>query len=298
PRLLSLYPSCQQQDDQDDQDQAGTAARVVAPAAAVWPCRQGTNQDQDEDDQQNSAQHGSSPGWLAEVFLRERPVRELLQPVLHVIRPAILVIEVVSVLPHVAGQQRRLAVRDRRVGVRGGDDLELAARTLHQPGPAAAELADGRLLEGLVEFLDAAEARLDRVGDLAGGRAALRGHALPVEVVVPDLTGVVEDALFLVVAGRLLDDPLQVHVLVRRAADHLVQIVDVGLVMLVVVERDRLGGNHRVEGALIVGKLWEGKRGFWIVQWHDLLLCFPGTQAKRRRGEDVPAAQPPKKTGR
>src|SRR5262245_37957519 len=54
---MSLYPSGYQQDDHDDQDQAGAAARVVTPAAAVGPCRQGTNQDQYEDDQQNSAQH-------------------------------------------------------------------------------------------------------------------------------------------------------------------------------------------------------------------------------------------------
>ena len=38
-----------EQDDQDDHDEAGAAAGVVTPATAVWPCRQGTDQDQDQE---------------------------------------------------------------------------------------------------------------------------------------------------------------------------------------------------------------------------------------------------------
>ena len=57
-----LDPSHQQQHQQDDNDQAETAAGSVAPLAAVAPRRQGADQQQDQDDQKDEGQgHGVSP---------------------------------------------------------------------------------------------------------------------------------------------------------------------------------------------------------------------------------------------
>lgn len=43
----------QEQDQQDQQHQTETAGRTVAPAPAVWPSRESTNQHQDHNDQQD-----------------------------------------------------------------------------------------------------------------------------------------------------------------------------------------------------------------------------------------------------
>src|SRR3546814_2502298 len=53
----------------------------------------------------------------------------------------VLIVEIVGVLPDVAGEDWRLAVRQGGVGVAGADHLQVIA-VLHQPDPAAAELAD------------------------------------------------------------------------------------------------------------------------------------------------------------
>ena len=45
-----MRPS-QQQHDQDDDEEADAAARVIAPSAAVRPCRQQRRSDEDQDDQ-------------------------------------------------------------------------------------------------------------------------------------------------------------------------------------------------------------------------------------------------------
>ncbi len=61
-------------------------------------------------------------------------------------------------LPDVGDEERGAAMGHRRVGVGRRLDLELAVRALDQPGPAAAELADCRRLEGSLEGIEAAEA--------------------------------------------------------------------------------------------------------------------------------------------
>jgi pimeloyl-ACP methyl ester carboxylesterase len=52
----SLQPSHQQQDDQNKNHQAGDAARVVAPAAAVGPGRQRTDDDQNQNDKKDRSE--------------------------------------------------------------------------------------------------------------------------------------------------------------------------------------------------------------------------------------------------
>src|SRR3954466_5902468 len=77
-------------------------------------------------------------------------------PRLEVVRALVLVLEVVGVLPDVDPDQRRLPGRDRRVLVRGARHGETAA-VVHEPRPAAAELADARGVHLLLELVEAAE---------------------------------------------------------------------------------------------------------------------------------------------
>jgi hypothetical protein len=69
--------------------------------------------------------------------------------------------------------------------------------------------------------------------------AAALLHPLPEMDVVVVLAGVVEEALVLAVA--LLDDLLERLAFEARAFQQLVAVVDIGLVVLVVVELERLG---------------------------------------------------------
>src|SRR3981081_3134857 len=101
---------------------------------------------------------------------------------LHEIWASVLVIEVIGMLPDVAGQQRGLAERERVDAVQGVGDLELPFFD-HQPGPAAAELFDRRVLEIPPEFIAPPEIAFDRLCEIALRRAAaLRLHAVPEEV--------------------------------------------------------------------------------------------------------------------
>ena len=63
----SLQPAHQQQDDQNNDDEAGDAARVVAPTAAVGPRRQRADDHQDQDDEKDrSKRHVVLPiSWKA-----------------------------------------------------------------------------------------------------------------------------------------------------------------------------------------------------------------------------------------
>ena len=123
----------------------------------------------------------------------EVPVRQLPEG-LDVLRPRVAAVDVVGMFPNVAGQQGLVLGRQRRAGVAGRAQFESTVRHLNEPCPAGAELADGgfgklflKLLEGPEVLLDALE---QRAGRFARG---IRAEAVPVEGVVPDLGGVVED---------------------------------------------------------------------------------------------------------
>src|SRR5262245_46730037 len=96
------------------------------------------------------------PG-LAESLGHVVPVDHV-PPGIHVIGPLVLVLQVVGVLPDVDAEHRHLVVHVGAVLVGGAQDLELAAG-LHQPGPAAAEAAQRRLLQLLLEHGEVAEGR-------------------------------------------------------------------------------------------------------------------------------------------
>ena len=86
----------------------------------------------------------------------------------------------------------------------------------------------------------------------AGGASAAALEAVPVEGVVPDLGGVVEDAS---VGG--LDELFEGGALERRSGRQLVEVVDIGLVVFAVVVFEGFGGQERFEIVGAEGELRE-----------------------------------------
>ena len=72
PRL-ALDASGQRQDQHDHKDHAEYSGRAVAPATAMGPARNRADHEQDQDDQQDSAEHGP-PSWVcARASRADRP---------------------------------------------------------------------------------------------------------------------------------------------------------------------------------------------------------------------------------
>jgi len=64
-QALLLKPPKEEQDEHDYQERPQDTSRGIAPAPAVGPGRKGADEKEDEYDNQNGAEHGSSPFWLA-----------------------------------------------------------------------------------------------------------------------------------------------------------------------------------------------------------------------------------------
>ena len=172
----------------------------------------------------------------------EVPVRQLPEG-LNVLGPRVAVVDVVGVLPDIAGQQGLVLGRQRRAGVAGRAQFESSVRHLNEPRPAGAEQPESGLGELLLELLEGPEVLLDPLEQRAGRFArGSRAEAVPVESVVPDLGGVVED---LSLGGA--HDVLEWQILILSAGDDLVQVVDVGLMVLAVVEFEGLRGDVRAQ---------------------------------------------------
>ena len=90
-----------------------------------------------------------------------------------------------------------------------------------------------------------------------GLAAAVGAHDLPEEAVVGVAAGVVADGALLVGGERVevLEDLVDVLVGPLRAFERGVRLVDVGLVVLVVVDAHRLLVDVRLERVVVVGKV-------------------------------------------
>src|SRR5688572_11408509 len=197
------------------------------------------------------ARNRSSPG---EVAVGEVPADEMPDHRVGVVGAPVLVVEVVGVLPHVEREQRDLAVGDRGVGVAGGRDGELAA-ILHQPSPAAAELAGGGSRERRGKGFITAKIAIDAGGDLSVRvTAAARLQRPPIEGVVPGLRSVVEERAMAVLPGRLLDDQLKRQVRQAHLLRQCSRLVDIGLVMLAVMQLERAARDEGLQGFVGIRK--------------------------------------------
>ena len=179
-------------------------------------------------------------------------------------------------LPDVDAQDRDAlgalhAVHERVVLVRGGGDHELAIRE-HEPDPAGAEASAGRggSLPLLLEGIHGAEGILDGPRELRGGLATRAGgrHLEPEEVVVVGAAAAVAEGCSALDRGLL---EIQDRGMVL-ALQGLVDVRDVGVVVIVVVELHRglvdgglqgivgVGQRHQVVG-LRLARTHHGGRG-------------------------------------
>ena len=107
--------------------------------------------------------------------------------------------------------------------------------------------------------IGAAELVLDHRGQLALWLLPLRrGQALPEEAVIPVLGGIVEE-LFVALLLGVPDHLGQRRIGKAGLAEQLVDLVDIGLVMLAVMEIERLGRHVRGERVLDERQVGKGE---------------------------------------
>ena len=163
-------------------------------------------------------------------------------------------------LPDIDPEHDLLALHQRAVLVGTAFDHELAT-LLDQPRPAAPEASNSRFRHLLFERIEAAERRLDRIGNGSGGwPAGLRTHNLPehgvVRVAAPVVTNGRADVFGYRIdtAQELLDAlRLQTGMLLEGG----VQIRDVCVVMLSVVNLHGLLVDVRFQRVERVRKRWK-----------------------------------------
>src|SRR5271155_3576216 len=176
-----------------------------------------------------------------------------------VVGPAVLILQVIGVLPHVVAEDRVFALHQRAVLIGSGGDSELAAIP-KDPAPAGAELLRRGVVELLLEGFEVAEVLANLRGNLAGGLAATALlHDVPEHGVVDVAAAVVADD-GADILGNVVDVSQQVLGSVFAEfgvlLDGAIEVIDVGLVMLVVVEMHGLLVDVRLERGVVIGQWW------------------------------------------
>src|SRR5690554_5445072 len=129
---------------------------------------------------------------LRQIFVYKVPVNQIPEG-FQVVRTAVAVVDVVGVLPYVDGQYRLVRAGQRSFGIAGVGDSYGTNSLFNQPGPARTEVAGGLLIKLFLECIEGAKGLLDGfLGSTSRLTATVGAQAVPVEGVVPDLSGVVE----------------------------------------------------------------------------------------------------------
>mmetsp|Transcript_14257 Transcript_14257/g.35930 ORF Transcript_14257/g.35930 Transcript_14257/m.35930 type:complete len:255 (-) Transcript_14257:209-973(-) len=175
---------------------------------------------------------------------------------LDVVWPHVLVLEVVGVLPNIDSQQRHSTGERVLVWHRLHKEL-LGVSVQPQPAPAAALDADGHGGELLLEVVQAPEILVDLGQELAlgGPVVALGAQVRPEDGVVQVAPGVEVDGLRQLAHRGEVTLGLGVEHLLRGRVDS----VDVGLVVLAMVELHNFTADGGFEGGVVVGEV--GKLG-------------------------------------
>src|SRR5690606_16026531 len=133
------------------------------------------------------------------------PVDDLPE-LLQVIRTAVLVVEIVRVFPYIKSQDRRQTFGQRVSCIRLLLDREFAVGILGQPDPSRTENGDTGSIELLLELVERTKLGVDGLCQLPLGFSTAIGlEGGEVEVVIEDLSGIVEDG-----SAALLHDGFQV----------------------------------------------------------------------------------------
>src|SRR6201996_356361 len=197
-----------------------------------------------------------SRSGLFEQLLDIFPVHEMVDKRLEIIGAAVAIVDVVGMLPDIAAEDRRRAMDQRAFTIRGLGDFQLAVLD-RKPAPARAELADTGSGEIGLELVETAEILGDLLFELAGqlAAAAVRLHPVPEMQVVVVLAGVIEDRR--VLAERPLDDLFEGFAFEFGSLDRVVAVGHVGLMMLVMMEFQRLLRHVRRQGVMSVRQVGE-----------------------------------------
>ena len=111
---------------------------------------------------------------------------------------------------------------NRGIGIGGLDHPEHTV-VLNQPGPAAAELGNGRRLKFLFELFHRSEIAFDFGLQLrARFAAAVFAHGFPEKGMVPGLCRIVENARGLRLADGRTDDVVKIHGRIQGVFDQVI----------------------------------------------------------------------------
>lgn len=161
----------------------------------------------------------------------------------------VLIIEIIGVLPNVEGQKGLQALGN-GVGSAGFLRDDQGAISLSgEPYPAAAKKAYAFGNELFFESVETPPLLHDLIDHLACRSCRFRSKLREIEVVVEDLTGIVEHA-----TSGLLHNLLQRKVLESRTCNEFVEVVDIALEVLAVVEFECLGTD---DGCQCVFSVWK-----------------------------------------
>src|SRR5262245_25825516 len=189
------------------------------------------------------------------------PIDEMVEKGLEVFRAGVAIVDVVAVFPHIDAEDRRGAVHQGVLAIRGLGDLELAVLD-GEPGPTRAELGYTRLHKIAAHFVEAAKVLVDHGLQLAGQFLAATTllHPLPKVDVIVMLTDVVDNR------GVLRRERFSANifdafpVIFGAGPRDFIAVIDVGLVVLVVVEFKRFFRHVRAERVVGIREFWELKR--------------------------------------
>ena len=163
---------------------------------------------------------------------------------------AVLVVEVVSVLPDVEGEEGTKTVSHGVVGASVLGNGQLTGGIGLEPNPSTAEEGSAFLFELGFEDIYTTPLLLDLSLDFALQFGAARGELREIEVVVQDLSGVIEDG-----SGGGPNNLLKGFAFPLGSGKEFIQVVHVGLEVLAVVEGQSVGADDRFE---CVKRIWEG----------------------------------------
>ena len=161
---------------------------------------------------------------------------------------AVLVVEVVSVLPDVESEDGLEVVSHGVVGASVLGNGQLTGGIGLEPNPTTAEEGSAFLFELGFEDIYTTPLLLDLSLDFALQFGAARGELREIEVVVQDLSGVIEDG-----SGGGPNNLLKGFVFPLSAGKEFIQVVHVGLEVLAMMETEGLIADNRGQGFV-----WKG----------------------------------------
>lgn len=183
-------------------------------------------------------------------FLYLFPIHEIPE-ILQIFRSPVPIIDIIGMFPDIAGEKRGIVGCERGSGIGGGYEIERSVRFFHEPSPSGTEGFHGHVVEGFFEHLYRLPFLEDQFLDIGSlQNIPSRSKTLPVEGMVPDLGGIIEDRS----GWRCFDDLLEGCIFEFRSRNESIEVIYIGLMVLSIVVSDRFFGNIGLEPVKIVGE--------------------------------------------